>query len=128
VSFDSCHFGEGFDIDEKHPEAWRFAGFSERKGRNAVLTQRAVATYDDYNQPATWDETEVDIKVFEHKTGRELSTIAGDFPQADVRFLTSVCVVISKDDLIQVDGIDYHIEAVLLKRGYKEVWCVRRVG
>ena len=127
MSFNPCQFGEGFDVATKPIEATKFIALATRKGLEATLTIRTIATYDDYNQPDTWDETEFAIKVFEHKRGTNLPITAGNVMQADGRFLTSICHSIGTNDLIAVQGITYEIDAVLEKRAYLEIYGVRKV-
>lgn len=128
MSFDACFFGLGFDVDEKPTSSYRFAGLIQRKGIPVTHVSRVVATYDDYEQPKTWTETEYSIKLFEHYDGSELVTPAGGFEQNMTRFLASICHVIKENDRIETKNGVYFVQSVVLKRAYKEVWAVLQVG
>jgi len=128
VSFDACFFGLGFDVDEKPVESYKFAGLIERKGIPATHISRTPSTYDEYGQPETWNETEYSIKLFEHYDGQELQTPAGGFEENITRFLGSICYAIVEDDQIETKNGTYFVQSVVLKRAYKEIWCVKQVG
>lgn len=127
MSFDSCFFGLGFDVDEKLTSSYRFASLIKRKGIPATHISRVVATYDDYGQPKTWNETEYSIQLFEHYDGSELVTSAGGFEQNRTRFLASICYAIKENDKIENKNGVYFVQSVVLKRAYKEVWAVLQV-
>jgi len=128
LSYNPCHFGEGFELANPSATMWRFKSLLDRQGLDATLIKRTVSTYDNYGQPETWTESEEDIKLFEHNKGFNVPTEAGDLMDTTTRFLTSICYIVSLDDLLLLNGVYYDIQAVLDRRAYLELWCKRRVN
>ena len=128
MSFRYGQFGTGFKLTRPRAAALRFEDLVKTRGQAITIIELEETGEDSYGQPV-YQESSHEEKAFVEARGGERTIPPGTVKEGRVRaFLVPWAAVKEEGYEAEIDGIRYHIDALVKTDAYMELNLERKAG
>ena len=128
MSFKYGQFGTGFKLTRPQAAALRFEGLVKTRGKAITIIELEETGEDSYGQPV-YSESSHEEKAFVEARGGERIIPPGTVKEGWVRAFLVPWAAVKEDGYeVEIDGIRYHVDAIVETDAYMELDLERKAG